>query len=100
MATARVKRAKAKAVPVDGDHVRQLLQASQAAHRNAKMLRLGKNAAQAAVVLKRAADLRVEALQVDPTRRSPAWEEEQRVTAVGRDTHEDLMAFYREKGAL
>ncbi len=43
--------------------------------------------------LKQAADLRREALALDPGMTDPAWTQ-------GKASHEDLMAFYREKGML
>jgi len=52
------------------------------------------------VDLRNSASLRVEAHNLDPKHESPAWEEEQGHTPRGRDTHEEIMAFYREQGVL
>jgi len=41
--------------------------------------------------------LRKQALLMDPERTDPAWQVEQVKTPNGRDTHLDLMTYYREK---
>lgn len=41
--------------------------------------------------------LRMAAHQIDPEHSDPAWIEEQGKTPTGRDTHDELMTFYREK---
>lgn len=48
--------------------------------------------------LKSAADLRLEALEIDPNRIEPAWAEEDKRTPGGTNTHEALMAFYKSQG--
>lgn len=67
--------------------VAELLTASRAAHQSA-LPRKGKP--RDLVAMKRAADLRIEALALDPDMTDPAWGE-------GRGEHESVMAFYSEK---
>lgn len=70
-----------------GMTVSELLAASRAAHQSA-LPRKGKPRDMAA--LQRAADLRIEAIALDPNRTDPAW-------GKGKGEHESVMAFYSEK---
>ena len=68
--------------------VAELLAASLAAHQQSLPI---KGRARDMAALQRAADLRVEALALDPGMSDPAW-------AQGKASHADLMQFYRSKG--
>ena len=71
-----------------GMTVSELLAASAAAHQQSLPV---KGRARDMAALQRAADLRLEALALDPEMSDPAWTQ-------GRANHADLMAFYRSKG--
>ena len=75
-----------------------LLKESMALHDLSKSLRRQRRTVSAQVSLAEAARLRREAHSADPGHTDPAWADEQGKTAVGRDTHTDLMAFYIEQG--
>jgi hypothetical protein len=45
--------------------------------------------------LQRAYDLRKDAHALDPEHTAAAWTVDQQATPTGRDTHSDLMTFYR-----
>jgi hypothetical protein len=74
--------------------VSDLLQQSMAAHYRAQQLRRNRHADSARESLAQAKALREQALALDPERKDPAWAAEQSKTPNGRDTHEELMAFY------
>ena len=79
-----------------------LLGASMAAHDRAKALRNSKardpeTRAKALAELIKARDLRVQALAEDPKRTDPAWDDEQKRTPNGLDTHDQLMTFYQQQ---
>lgn len=67
--------------------VAELLTASRAAHQEA-MPKKGKP--RDPVAMQRAADLRIQALALDPDMTDPAW-------GKGKGEHESVMAFYNEK---
>jgi hypothetical protein len=79
--------------------VATLLKDSMAAHAQWRMLK-PTQPEQASAALRSAAALRVQAHEADPDHSDPAWQQEQPKTARGRDTHEELMAFYRAQGVL
>lgn len=74
-------------VEVLGMTVAELLTASRAAHQEA-MPKKGKP--RDPVAMQRAADLRIQALALDPDMTDPAW-------GKGKGEHESVMAFYNEK---
>jgi hypothetical protein len=76
--------------------VAELLQQSMAQHRVYQQLARARDITRAKEAMKQARDLREYALSQDPTRSDPAWAEEQTATPTGRDTHEELTAFYAE----
>jgi hypothetical protein len=82
--------------------VSDLLRESMAAHDRAKALRNSfsrtpETRAKAFAELVKARDLREQALAADPKRTDPAWDDEQKRTPTGHDTHEALMTFYQQQ---
>lgn len=83
--------------------VAELLYQSLAAHQRAKQQLASKDGRSVLVkardmaALREAYELRKQALALDPERADPAWQDEQAKTPRGRDTHAELMSFYREK---
>lgn len=73
------------------------LRDSLAAHDAALDARHRKDFAVATVELRRAYTLRADAHNLDPDHLLPAWQEEDRRTPRGRNTHDDLMAFYAQQ---
>lgn len=82
------------------DKIASILKESLDAHNEAKVLRTQGDRAKAKALLVHAAMKRVEAMDLDPDRASPAWQLEQDKTQPDVDTHESLMAFYRKQGVL
>lgn len=77
--------------------VGDLLRQSMSAHDRAKDQRRRGNRDQARESLLQARALRLQALAEDPERTDIAWAAEQARTPLGRDTHDELLKFYREQ---
>ena len=78
--------------------ISELLQESMSLHNRAKVPgKLQPRAYEAMDLWRQAYELRALAESMDPEKADPAWAEEQRHTPRGRDTHDELMTFYREK---
>lgn len=82
------------------ESIGELLAASMRAHLAAKDARRGRDAARAVASLLEAYTLRLKASDADPNRKDPAWEDDQTFSPMGRETHDDMMRFYREKLGL
>jgi hypothetical protein len=81
----------------DAETVTDLLRASLAAHQAALEARQQRDPATASLQLQIAYDLRLQAHRLDPDHTAPAWQAEDRKTPRGRDTHSELLAFYRSQ---
>jgi len=81
------------------DTVASLLALSRAAHQAALQARQVKHMVEARRRLQEAADTRQRAHDLDPAHTAQAWSEGAEVTATprGRNSHADLMAFYRQQ---
>lgn len=94
---------KRKAAPKVVLTVAQLLEASWAAHKAAQQVTTGakdKRRVTRGLDVKKlteAYELRKQAIATDPDHTDPAWQQEQARTPNGRDTHAELMAYYRGK---
>lgn len=77
--------------------VGDLLRRSMALHVQAKASKQGRPA-DAQDKWTQAYALRYQAHGRDPHHTDPAWEEEQNRSPAGRDTHVEMMSFYRSKG--
>lgn len=77
--------------------VKQLLATSHAFHEQAKPTKTKPRDRNA---MAEAAKFRLEALAMDPNREDPAWAEEDAKTAPGTNTHEAMLAFYRQQGII
>lgn len=86
-----------EAMSYEATTVAAKLRDSLAAHAAALEARHRKDFAVATVELRRAYTLRGDAHNLDPEHTLPAWQEEDRRTPQGRNTHDDLMAFYAQQ---
>ena len=77
-----------------------LLARARVAHEAARRTRAQGDVAGARPQWVQAAMLRMQASDLDPTRLSLAWREEQALTPPGEDTHASLMAYYRKQGVI
>jgi hypothetical protein len=73
------------------------LRDSPAAHQAALEARRRRDFATATTELRRAYTLRADAHNLDPEHDAPTWQEEDRNTPRGRNTHDDMMSFYRQQ---
>ena len=79
--------------------VAKLLAESMRLHKSAKPQAKAKRLWQdVAPTLRDAYSLRKQAHEMDPGHQDPAWSFEQSETPRGVDTHEAMMAFYRDVG--
>lgn len=79
--------------------VAEMLAESMRLHLSAKPAAKAKRAwSEIAPTLRDAYVLRKQAHEADPEHRDPAWSFEQKHTPNGVDTHEAMMAFYRDCG--
>lgn len=83
----------AKAPEVDAEAVRALLEESIQLHRSVRATKTGRPAGWKET-LRRAGELRRQAIEADPERTAPVWGDEQVETTSGRDTHQLLTKFY------
>lgn len=79
------------------EEVATTLRESHAAHQAAFLARQQKDPVTAKTHLETAYRRRLEAHDLDPAHTAPAWQAEQAKTAVGRDTHTELLGFYRQQ---
>jgi len=83
---------------IDHDKVRAELAASMRAHEDARQARLQRDPIRARAMLAGAAEWRLLAHTRDPEHTAPAWQDEQRFSPTGRDTHAEMVAFYLAQG--
>lgn len=82
---------------VDTDAVAAKLTASLAAHQAALQARQHRDLDVAFDQMTLAYRWRTEAHALDPQHTAPAWRNEEHKTPRGRDTHTELMTFYRQQ---
>lgn len=83
--------------PAELAKIAGLLRDSLVSHDAATRARKAGDAATTRVAIEAALTLREQAHSLDPDHVSPAWAAEQAKTPRGKDTHDELIAFYRQQ---
>ena len=84
-------------MPPDIAAVAAKLRESLAAHQQALMARQNRDVEENLSQIGLAYRLRIDAHRLDPDHTAPTWQEDQRKTPRGRDTHQDFLRFYRQQ---
>lgn len=82
---------------LDVDQIATLLRDSMTCHMGARTARRMRDSVAALGNLQEALTLREQAHALDPEHMAPAWAEEQRHSPNGKDTHTEMLAFYRQQ---